>query len=82
MALMLVGQDAMSYIAAGYSWVIGVLAAAPNYDFWSQRVGTFEQALDVGGYDKSCRVFCKCARMFRYKVGKILCKIAKSNQSQ
>ena len=35
---MLVGQDAMSYIAAGYSWAIGVLAAAPNYDFWSQRV--------------------------------------------
>lgn len=68
LALMLVGQDAMSYIAAGYSWAIGVLAAAPNYDFWSQRVGTFEQArhdcikrpicfLDVSGYDKSCRVF-------------------------
>lgn len=41
---MLVGRDAMSYIAAGYSWAIGVLAAAPNHDFWSQRVGTFEQA--------------------------------------
>jgi len=65
---MLVGQDAMSYIAAGYSWAIGVLAAAPNYDFWSQRVGTFEQArhdcikrpicfLDDSGCDKSGGVF-------------------------